>query len=123
MRATDMTIKEASEKYHIPLELLREYERWGLCDTVKKVMGAWQYDDRDLERLSMIMTLHDAGFTGEEVKTYMQLILSGTDTTAKRLQLLKHKRDCILKAIHRRERQLDQLDHLRYKMQKEDLSR
>ena len=118
-----MTIKEASEKYHIPLELLREYERWGLCDTVKKVMGAWQYDDRDLERLSMIMTLHDAGFTGEEVKTYMQLILSGTDTTAKRLQLLKHKRACILKAIHRRERQLDQLDHLRYKMQKEGLSR
>ena len=26
-----MTILEASERYQIPLEILREYERWGLC--------------------------------------------------------------------------------------------
>ena len=54
-----MTIDEASERYHIPLEILHEYERWGLCGAVKKVMGSWQYDDTDLERLSMIMTLRD----------------------------------------------------------------
>ena len=40
-----MTINEASERYNIPLEILREYESWGLCGAVKKVMGAWQYDD------------------------------------------------------------------------------
>lgn len=61
-RREQMTINEASERYHIPLEILQEYERWGLCGAVKKVMGAWQYDDTDLERLSMIMTLHDIGF-------------------------------------------------------------
>ena len=59
-----MTIYEASERYNIPLEILREYESWGLCGAVKKVMGAWQYDDTDLERLSLIMTLHDIGFQG-----------------------------------------------------------
>lgn len=26
-----MTIKEASERYNIPMEILREYEGWGLC--------------------------------------------------------------------------------------------
>ena len=52
-----MTINEASERYRIPIEVLREYESWGLCGEVKRVMGAWQYDSRDLERLSMIMTL------------------------------------------------------------------
>ena len=26
-----MTIKEASERYNIPMEILREYESWGLC--------------------------------------------------------------------------------------------
>ena len=58
-----MTIQEAARRYRIPLEILREYESWGLCGAVKKVMGAWQYDDEDIRRLSTIMTLHDAGFS------------------------------------------------------------
>ena len=33
-----MTINEASEQYSIPISILREYERWGLCDTVKTVI-------------------------------------------------------------------------------------
>ena len=66
-----MTIQEASDRYQIPMNILKEYESWGLCGAVKKVMGAWQYDDEDLERLSLIMTLHDIGFTTEEVETYM----------------------------------------------------
>ena len=70
-----MTIQEASERYQIPLHILREYEKWGLCGSVKKVMGDWQYDDTDLERLSTIMTLHDIGFTTEEVEVYMRLLM------------------------------------------------
>lgn len=34
-----VTVNEASEKYHIPVEVLKEYESWGLCGEVKKVMG------------------------------------------------------------------------------------
>lgn len=63
-----MTIHEASERYNIPLEILRDYESWGLCGAVKEVMGSWQYDDTDLERLSLIMTLHDAGFESRKLK-------------------------------------------------------
>ena len=44
-----MTIQEASERYRIPLHILREYERWGLCRAVKDVMGAWQYDQTDID--------------------------------------------------------------------------
>lgn len=54
-----MTIQEASERYQIPMHILREYESWGLCGAVKQVMGQRQYDDNDLKRLSTIMTLHD----------------------------------------------------------------
>ena len=57
-----MTREEASRRYMIPAEILDEYERWGLCASVKQVMGCWQYDERDLERLSLIMALHDIGF-------------------------------------------------------------
>lgn len=37
-----MTKEEASRRYHIPAHILDEYESWGLCGAVKKVMGAWQ---------------------------------------------------------------------------------
>ena len=45
-----MTIEEASKKYNISIHILKEYESWGLCQEVKKVMGSWQYDETDFER-------------------------------------------------------------------------
>jgi DNA-binding transcriptional MerR regulator len=118
-----MTINEASEKYNIPIEILKEYESWGLCGPVKKVMGAWQYDNSDLERLSMIMTLHDIGFGNEEVETYMRLLLEGESTESERMLMLNQKRDSALDEIHFRERQLDRLDYLRHKIQKTSKNR
>ena len=109
-----MTIDEASERYGIPLEILHEYESWGLCDTVKKVMGAWQYDDEDIERLSMIMTLHDVGFENHEVENYMQLLLEGEVTKEQRMAMLNRRRKSALDEIHFREAQLDRLDYLRH---------
>ena len=113
-----MTIYEASERYNIPLEILREYESWGLCGAVKKVMGAWQYDDTDLERLSLIMTLHDIGFATDEIENYMKLLVEGKDSDAARLQMLNQKRSNMLDEIHFCEKQLDRLNYLRYEIQK-----
>ena len=81
-----MTKEEASKRYQIPMKILDAYESWGLCGTVKRVMGAWQYDDQDLERLSTIMALHDMGFTADEVESYMRLLLSDTDTARERMR-------------------------------------
>ena len=39
-----MTIEEASEKYCIPIKILKEYESMELCKTVKRVMGEWHYN-------------------------------------------------------------------------------
>lgn len=111
-----MTIQEASERYQIPMHILREYERWGLCEAVQKVMGAWQYDDADLERLSTIMTLHDIGFTTEEVEIYMRLLLERNHTEAQRLMMLEEKRSAALDEIHFKERQLQRLDDLRHEI-------
>lgn len=112
-----MTIQEASERYQIPLPILREYERWGLCGAVKKVMGSWQYDDSDLERLSTIMTLHDIGFSSEEVEVYMRL-LEQPQTQTQRLRMLEAKRAAALDEIHFKERQLQRLDDLRHAIRK-----
>ena len=82
-------------------------------------MGAWQYDDEDLERLSTIMTLHDIGFTAEEVENYMRLLLEQPDSDRQRLRMMEEKRKETLDEIHFRERQLQRLDYLRHEIQKE----
>ena len=114
----EMTIDEAGRQYCIPIKILREYESWGLCGAVKKVMGAWQYDDTDIERLSTIMTLHDIGFTSQEVETYMRLLLEQEGTGRARLRMLDEKRRAALDDIHFREKQLERLDYLRHELRK-----
>lgn len=114
-----MTIDEASERYRIPLSILREYESWGRCGAVKTVMGAWQYDSEDIERLSMIMTLHDIGFAPDEIANYMRLWLRGDSTQAERMRILKQQRDKTLDEIHFQERQLDRLDYLRHQIRRQ----
>lgn len=114
-----MTIDEAHSRYNIPVEILKEYESWGLCGAVKTVMGAWQYDEEDIERLSLIMTLHDVGFSKEEVERYMRLLLEGENTEEKRMKMLDTHRDGTLDEIHFRQRQLDRLDYLRYKIRQD----
>lgn len=56
-----MTIHEASERDKIPVEILRQYERWELGGAVKQRMGEWQY--KGIQRLSLMITLRDVGFT------------------------------------------------------------
>lgn len=111
-----MTIQEASERYRIPLHILQEYERWGLCRAVKDVMGTWQYDQTDIERLSLILTLHDVEFAPEEVEHSMRLLLVGDSTKEERARMLKERRDGTLDEIHLRQQQLDRLDYLRYEL-------
>lgn len=113
-----MTMKEAGERYQIPLKILKEYESWGLCGAVKKVMGSWQYDDQDIERLGMIMTLHDIGFGSSEVETYMRLVLEGERTEPERIAMLNRRRGRTLDEIHIKEKQIAHMDYLRYEMQK-----
>ena len=113
-----MTKQEASECYQIPMHILSEYESWGLCGAVKKVMGQWQYDDTDLERLSTIMTLHDIGFTTDEVEVYMRLLLEGEPSGTQRLRMLEEKRSAALDEIHFKEHQLQRLDYLRHEIRK-----
>lgn len=111
-----MTIDEASKRYNIPLEILHEYEQWGLCNAVKKVMGSWQYDDSDLENLSLIMTLHDIGFNSNEIEAYMRLLLDNNNNL--QLYSLNKKRSELLDEIHFREKQLARLDYLRLSINK-----
>lgn len=112
-----MTINEVSEKYCIPIELLKEYEEMELCGTVKRVMGVWQYDDSDLELLSLMMTLYDIGFTKKEVDEYIRIsIENGNDD--RKLRMLNKKRADVLDEVHFHEKKIENLDYLRFKIRK-----
>lgn len=115
-RNLEMTVNEVSERYKIPVKILQEYESWGLCGEVKKIMGSWHYDESDIERLSTIMTLHDIGFTNDEVRRYMRLLLEGESTEKERMKMLTDKRSGTLDEIHFKQQQLDRLDYLRFEM-------
>ena len=116
-----MTMKEASVRYGIPVKILKEYESWGLCGAVKKVMGKWQIDAEDLERLSLIMTLYDSGFDSSEVEAYIRLVLEKENAQPQQLAMLRKKREKILDEIHFKEKQISYLDYLRYEIKKEKL--
>ncbi len=81
-------------------------------------MGSWQYDEQDIERLGLIMTLHDIGFDSSEVEAYMRLAMEGDKTQPERLAMLNKKRGQTLDEIHFREKQIEHMDYLRYEMRK-----
>lgn len=85
-----------------------------MCQEVKKVMGSWQYDETDFERLSLIMMLYGLDFTVEEIKKYMKLSLEKNEREC--LKLLNKKRKGILDEVHLKEKQLSRIDYLRYEM-------
>ena len=93
-----MTIDEVCQRYCIPKSVLEEYEKLGLCSSVKCVMGQWQYDEN------------------EEVETYMRLLLSGGDTRDARLKMLDKLRQRAVDEIHFHQKKLDWLDYLRYQI-------
>ena len=66
-----------------------------------------------------IMTLHDVGFTSQEVETYMRLLLEQGNTDRDRLRMLDEKRKATLDDIHFREKQLERLDYLRHELRKQ----
>ena len=110
-----MTIEEAGERYKIPPEILAEYTSRNLRGAGKREMKGRQCDDFDLEQLSLMMTLYDAGFCSAEVETYMGLA-GKADSDSTRLKMLEGRREKALEEIHFHEKQLEQLDYLRHEI-------
>lgn len=107
-----MTNQEVSERYQIPMEILREYESWELCGSVQQ----GRYDSLDLERLSLILTLHDIGFSTDEVEAYMRLTQTRGGGETARLRLLEQRRRSTVDEIHCLERQVARMDCLRHQI-------
>ena len=78
-----MTKQEMLQKYNVPPDLFDKYEAAHKCTG---------FTDKDVENMSLILTLYDAGFDDAEVRDYIGFYRSGGDTAEKRTEMLLKKR-------------------------------
>ena len=111
-----MTKEEIQKCCMISDHILNEYE-----EIIKQVIGDGGVfkkspEGYDVGMLSLMITLHDAGFSEKETREYMQR----EDKTEELLEMLDEKRRHILEMIHIKEEQLDKLDYLRFQIKKKN---
>lgn len=109
-----MTRSEVSTKYNIPADILVKYEEWNLRNADNSDPNEWYYDDKDIEHISLIMTLYNIGFSDEEVGKYMRLYEKNDKSG--RLYMLNNKRHDLLEEIHDKENKLEDVDYLRFEL-------
>lgn len=106
-----MTEEEITKLFCIPKCVIKKFKGAGL---LKSEEGG--YTDEDIQNLSTYITLMDIGFSQEESKEYMCLLLSKIDTKEKTLNMLNKKRESLLSQIHSKEKQIDKIDYLKHKL-------
>lgn len=74
--------------------------------------------DRELENLGMVCTLTSLGFTGEEIRIYLE---AGEDAEGieQQIRMLKCRRGKLLDNIHSEQKLLDQIDFIIREKKKE----
>ncbi len=114
-----MTIKEVSEKYHIPADTLRYYERVGAIPPVTRTAGGIRdYQETDLGWVELAICMRSAGLPIEVLVEYLRLYAEGDATIPARLQLLTDQREALLAQRQQIEETIHRLDYKisRYEM-------
>lgn len=96
-----MTITEVSERYDIPQNTLRYYERIGLLPRVNRnKSGIRDYTENDCAWVEFIKCLRNAGIPIEVLIEYVELFNQGDDETVDaRKDLLIEHRKAVIKRI------------------------
>lgn len=107
-----MTISEVSEKYEIPQNTLRYYERVGLIPHVNRnKSGIRDYTEVDCGWVEFIKCMRGAGIPIEVLIEYVALFQKGDETIAARKQLIIEQRELLRKRIEDMQSTLERLDY------------
>lgn len=98
------TIGEVTKLTGLSISTLRYYEKEGLLLGVKRHSGIREFEDKDLNALSLIECLKTSGLQLDEIKEYMDLAKEGDSSLSLRQQI-------ILKSERRLLAQMDALRH------------
>ncbi len=107
-----MTISEVSEKYGLPADTLRYYEKVGLIPPVhRKESGVRDYTPVDCSWVEFIKCMRGAGLSIETLIEYVALFRRGNRTLQKRKNLLIQERNALAERIKEMQAVLKRLNH------------
>lgn len=107
-----MTISEVSEKYGLPADTLRYYEKVGLIPPVtRKDSGVRDYSEEDCGWVEFIKCMRGAGLSIETLIRYVALYRKGNRTLKQRKQLLVDERDKLQARIKQMQQVLKRLNY------------
>ena len=107
-----MTISEVSQKYGLPADTLRYYEKVGLIPPVnRKESGVRDYTETDCGWVEFIKCMRGAGLSIETLIEYVSLFRRGNRTVQKRKQLLIKERDALQQRVEQMQQTLNRLNH------------
>lgn len=107
-----VTIKQVSEKYNIPADTLRYYEKVGVIPPVTRTAGGIRnYTEKDIGWVEHAICMRSAGLSVEFLIEYLKLYQQGDETFAARLELLREQREKLLAQQEQLEATMSRLDY------------
>lgn len=107
-----MTITEVSEKFHIPQDTLRYYERIGLIPPVNRNKnGIRDFTEENCRWVEFVKCMRSAGLPIEILIEYVGLFQQGDETIEARKELLIEQRRQLSERMEEMKKTLDRLDY------------
>lgn len=107
-----MTLNEASRRFHISMEKLKNYEENNLLEHQTLADGTFDYTEAELRRVGLIHSLVKSGMDMETLKKYLRLLNDETSSKEEQVRILRKQRYQLLEDIHDKQRTLDELDYV-----------
>ncbi|MGE5380607.1 MAG: MerR family transcriptional regulator [Methylocystaceae bacterium] len=107
-----MLIAEVSDKFDIPQDTLRYYERIGLLPRVNRnKSGIRDYTEEDCNWVGFIKCMRSAGLPIEVLIEYVGLVQEGDETIGTRKELLIEQRSQLITRIEDMQQTLERLNY------------
>lgn len=103
-----MTIDELSRRYNVDIEKLKLFEK------TKLITVSDELSDTDLRQLGIVCTLYDSGFTVDAIKRFLGF--GHNKEREEQIKLLNLYRHNLLDEIHKKQKNLDNLDYIIYEI-------
>ena len=107
-----MTLNEASRRFHISMEKLKNYEENNLLEHKTLADGTFDYTETELRRIGLIHSLLKSGMDMEALKKYLRLLNDKTGSKEEQIRILRKQRCQLLDDIHDKQQALDELDYM-----------
>jgi DNA-binding transcriptional MerR regulator len=107
-----MTITEVSQKYGMPQDTLRYYERIGLIPRVNRnKSGIRDYTEQDCKWVEFIRCMRVSGLPIEVLIEYVELFQQGDATIEARKEIFIEQRRLLLERMEEMQKTLERLDY------------